>query len=1100
MLKKNAFALKKEENDNYHKITNRKMKMKRFFTLLMAIWALLSISQAVKATDYYYITGSFDPNVPWTKLDGQNMKSLGGEKYSQEYKCTTSGEYRFRFTGNDWNGTEMCPDISGFVLTDANPSYKINHYTNENDYKDNYFVVNMESGKTYTFTFNNPSGDNRTVACTVSGSTSSSEFEKLYLIGGLSDDGSWDESKNRPFTTTDGKIYKYVFDATYTSTFPKETGHYYFRVMNDALQHYRPETNDALVTTTYTKAEVGNNNMAWKFVMTKGKSYTLIFDYENKQIKYSEGGSEVVTKEIKLFNGSSELTGSNGKYSLNLSSAAAADATITLKIDGEQYGLADAKTIDAAGTTSDIAFTKEGTEALTLKAGLIYSLTVTEDGKMTVVAKKKSVADGYYLVGNFFEEDGDNINYDNKYFRFTKYKNDGKLSFDIPASLSIKAQVFYNGKCYGPVNGDEISNTKPTAEDKSVNDDLVAGENHWTFTDRGLEQTGIYTITITVDAAGTPTKWDVTYDNSKRMAYFLVNPTEDPDAVVHPSYAVVKDDRSCSNNYYGSIYLEAGQHCFVVGNIMKSSDDNIAGKPLKTTPKLYLQGNGGLDPTETVPDSERDKYTKLYPNKKEGFTYDETKTMVLEYNPSKGHDNVVTESGNHGIGGEILKAGTQITNNADDPITSVQIVGPGVVGSWDLSAAQNMSYNKILDCWEYTFKTDKGESADNKFRFIANGGWKYNWGENSMDSKEQARIHYTDETKDGHEASLDDNNEVRFTTNGSGGSEENRNGGETYGDIIFNRPAGEWTIRLFTRTEETADGGYVARHAYYITGREHTGIDLTYRAGKFIRTYSNNVAMDIIDPRVKVYEAYKYTMPDEVKNINSQGTLELRQLKYIPANMGVVLIGTVSAAEAGGYTDGQKLNFSISKRTDASAKDDKEYVDVWTKADEYKAKNEKWNNFLVPTVEAIPNLGNAMFDEADNVIYRYFGLANFFRTLYYKEHGGDKDYIGFFRYTAKGASDANKAYLSLPTRKDLKGGEYGYINYNGQLIGTKDEDNESLAKMMIVFDDEMGAVTEIKHVEATKNTDNAYYTLQGVKVLRPAKGIYIHNGKKIVFK
>lgn len=54
--------------------------------------------------------------------------------------------------------------------------------------------------------------------------------------------------------------------------------------------------------------------------------------------------------------------------------------------------------------------------------------------------------------------------------------------------------------------------------------------------------------------------------------------------------------------------------------------------------------------------------------------------------------------------------------------------------------------------------------------------------------------------------------------------------------------------------------------------------------------------------------------------------------------------------------------------------------------------------------------------------------------------------------------------------------------------------------MMIVFDDEMGAVTEIKHVEATKSTDNAYYTLQGVKVLRPAKGIYIHNGKKIVFK
>lgn len=33
-----------------------------------------------------------------------------------------------------------------------------------------------------------------------------------------------------------------------------------------------------------------------------------------------------------------------------------------------------------------------------------------------------------------------------------------------------------------------------------------------------------------------------------------------------------------------------------------------------------------------------------------------------------------------------------------------------------------------------------------------------------------------------------------------------------------------------------------------------------------------------------------------------------------------------------------------------------------------------------------------------------------------------------------------------------------------------------------------------------KSVDKAYYTLQGVKVLRPTKGIYIHGGKKIVIK
>ena len=42
---------------------------------------------------------------------------------------------------------------------------------------------------------------------------------------------------------------------------------------------------------------------------------------------------------------------------------------------------------------------------------------------------------------------------------------------------------------------------------------------------------------------------------------------------------------------------------------------------------------------------------------------------------------------------------------------------------------------------------------------------------------------------------------------------------------------------------------------------------------------------------------------------------------------------------------------------------------------------------------------------------------------------------------------------------------------------------------------EMPAVAIIK-----KSADKAYYTLQGVKVLRPTKGIYIHGGKKVVIK
>lgn len=332
----------------------------------MAVWALLSISQTVKAVDFC-IMGTFDGGNrdTWTKLDGKSMDLVGNNQYSQTYKCTKAGEYRFRFIGVGWRG-EMCPYQSLFDLTQASPNYTVT-YTDKEGMQDNYFFVNMESGKTYTFTFDNSSKDNRTVACTVGVSTSPSEFEKLYLIGGLYKD--WKDDTTRPFTTTDGKTYKYVFNADYTNTFSKESDDYYFRVKTES-DEFHPENNDALVETKFTSALSGSSNNAWKLAMTKGKSYTLIFDYETKQIKYTEGGSSVVTKVIKLFNGSSEVTGSNGKYTLDLSGETSSDANITLSIDDKSYGLATAQTISTVGTTN-VDFVANATAALTLTKGFI---------------------------------------------------------------------------------------------------------------------------------------------------------------------------------------------------------------------------------------------------------------------------------------------------------------------------------------------------------------------------------------------------------------------------------------------------------------------------------------------------------------------------------------------------------------------------------------------------------------------------------------------------------------------------------------------------------------------------------------------------------
>lgn len=948
---------------------------------------MLSISQTGKAVNCY-ITGYFVGESEWTTLDGKNMESVVNNKYSQTYQCTKSGEYRFRFAVEGWKA-QMCPDVERFDL--ANKSKKI-VYTDQNGYGSNYFYVNMENGKTYTFTFDDSDKDNRTVACTVS-------------------------------------------------------------------------------------------------------------------------GSSVVTKVIKLFNGLSEVTGSNGKYTLNLSGDTSQDATITLTIDGAKYGLATAQTISKAGTTLDIAFTTEGKNALTLKAGLIYYLSVKEDGKMKVVAKEKGIANGnYYLVGNFFTEDGNDINYDKKYFRFID-NGDGTLSFDIPTTLTVKAQVLASdGTRYGPTKNGNIGIDNPTADGKTVNGNLVEGSNCFTFTDRELTGDGIYKVTITVDETGVPTEWKVDFDKTQRMAYFMVDPKEDPDAVAHPCYTIKDDKGTTTNKFFGNVYLEANQHCFVVGNIQVFHDNTGIGL-LKTTPKLYLQGNGGLDVTtntdkDIAPGYKKWQYTNVFPNK-DGFYFPKAQSLYLEYNPSAGQQTVPDVVA--GIAGEVKPRGGEI------PITSIQIVGNGVVDSWELKDAKDMTYNKTLDCWEYSFRTVKEESADNKFRFLANKSWEINWGEESTKAEDQARTPYKDKTKQGHEASMTDPNNLGRTIKGT---EENRNGEGTFADMIFNRPAGQWTIRFYIRSVSTEGGNnYKKAYGYTITGSESNDVILTYCNGQFIRTYSNNKAMNPDNDNVKIYEVYRYDKPAEetesgkVDNIYAKGTVHLRRLNYIPANVGVVLIG-VAPADGKTYTDGDELAFSLLERTEDSGIAPNDSCTLWKNADTYIQHGDEWNNYLVPTVQAVNNLGNAYVDKSGSITYRYFGLSNYYRTKYHQSLGAadtQSDYLGFFRLTSKGKSGANRAYLSIPANAEVGNGvgaTYGYLDFNGQLLENQyheqyeGESPAKFANMAMVFDDliEGNETTGIKELETEVLNDNKYYNLQGVEVAYPVKGIYIHNGKKVIVK
>ena len=1066
--------------------------MKRFFTFLMAVWALLSISQTVKAADVtvyfqcpdgwntpvcaYAYNSNTDHASDWFSAPaGSVYYTSTGVKL---WKCTFDSKYKyviFKEPADGQNKVKQYPDDQGFVVRD-NDVYIYNQKVLTGTPLSEFV---KKSAFTYTLTgsYNTSSG------------TDLNNESASFVFDG------------------DGK-YTYTFTAA-------QTGRYCFRINTSYASGAAlcPETNASELTSTPTEVayndKEGYSNYYWTYDVTVGKKYT--FTLSENYLQATDGGyyysrklsvveeETPITKVIKLFNGFSEVTGSNGKYTLDLCGDTSQDATITLTIDGAKYGLATAQTISKAGTTLDIAFTTEGKAALTLKAGLVYSLTVTEDGKMKVVAKEKSIADGnYYLVGNFFTEDGNNINYDKKYFRFID-NGDGTLSFDIPTTLTVKAQVLASdGTRYGPTKNGNIGIDNPTADDKTVRGNLVAGSNCFTFTDRKLTGDGIYKVTIVVDETGIPTKWTVDFDKTQRMAYFMVDPTEDPDAVAHPCYTIKKADGTTDNRFFGNVYLKANQHCFVLGN-MQLSEDYVT-KLKKTTEKLFFQGNGGLDVTTNSnieAGHEKWEYTNVFPNK-EGFYFPYTQSLYLEYNPTKGESNHAVND----IAGELLPV------NGETPITSIKIVGNGVVGSWKLKDAEKMTYNKTLDCWEYSFRTENEESAENKFRFIANGSWEISWGEESKDPADQARIPYKDKTLPGHEASIPDPNNLGRTTNGS---EDDRDGTGTFGDMIFNRPAGQWTIRFYIRSVSTEGGNYFKKvYRYTITGSESNDIKLTYRTGKFIRTYSNNKPMNPDNNNVKIYEVYKYEKPAKVDDIYTQGKVYLRQLNYVPANVGVVLIGEVPAGNKI-YSDGDKLAFSLLERTEESVESGGDYRQVWTKGTEYIANKDQWNNYLVPTVTADNDLGNAKVDESGKVTYRYFGLGNYYRTNYHSSLGDadpQKDYIGFFRLTANGKSGANKAYLSIPANAEVGnavGNTYGYIDYNGQLLGNESDDGTfpvSLAKMALVFDDlvDGNEVTGIKELETENLNNDKYYNLQGIEVAHPVKGIYIHNGKKVIVK
>lgn len=826
-------------------------------------------------------------------------------------------------------------------------------------------------------------------------------------------------------------------------------------------------------------------------------------------------------------------------------------------IESDCYGSSNAwKVSYTAGEYEYLTVNVDITEGSTRRVWIEGKKISTGGSGEPVVWSATDVEPGYYLVGNFFSPynkggeynpggDGETIDYEKHvYFKFEEQK-DKSYAFSIPACLTAHAQIlavdeYDNKMVYGPGevfnlhgaknNASALPSTNEavgticgtTAAKKLVGSATIEeGENYWNLVTRNdgvTDDDGMYTFSFTLDKDGNPSDWQVKHDATRCVTYLIGNMEG---ATAQPLYDKRKsggNEGAFDNDVEASLYFDGSNSYWAIDFIVNTvTTQEILDQAKKATPdihatksvgdcsgthdKLFFLGNGGY------PYSHSDKHDKVWTNQKP-FTLHLYGIKRIQYNPTRGDNGLSAQDGSYGLSGSIrvMDGGA---NDADILIKTMSMIGDAVEGTYDAktgkwmytSTAGDMKYDANERCFSLTISTVGDKYNNSHFRFVANNDAHQNWGEtdgNISSNTGFARPTYDAADDGNHSCMADDPNDVQFRKTAREDEEGFESTTPNQKDILWNRPEGIWTVRFYPELDEK--GNDISR--YTISGTKVIKIPFTYCVGKFIRTYSNSVAMEPAKDNVKVYAAYKYEKTENAKDPQSQGTVYLRQLKYIPANMGVVLVGEVP--EGGSFSDGKKLDFSLMEAPADILVEGDNYKAVWTKADDYV--NDEWNNYLKPTVMAIDKLGNADTDADGKILHRFFGLANFHSTNYYTQYQTGDDYIGFFRLTQDGQSGANKAYLSIPANTVVDGGagaKFGYIDFNGQFLGneTDDPSNPSLAKMAIVFDDEDdgGSTTTVTEVKPnSKDGDASFYTLQGVKVSRPVKGVYIHNGKKFI--
>lgn len=744
----------------------------------------------------------------------------------------------------------------------------------------------------------------------------------------------------------------------------------------------------------------------------------------------------------------------------------------------------------------------------------------------------KKYTQGFYLAGDFFTFDTDGINYDDAVFKFQQQKDineSARSAYDvymveIPASLTAKAQLMYvneNGEKTGifgpgaaninkdtPATGQSTEWAKITANEST--NLLDKTQNYWNFSTRNesLDEysDGLYEVYIVVEKkTNEPKLWKITHIADKRVAYFISNT---PDATAMPLYDTYKlETRDTNpqfyNNFFGTVNFAADRSYYVISNYIYNNDKVDEAKdygtiphfyleriPSPTTNKLFLQGNGGLDFTGSDPNN------LICPNLaplKVGKDY--WGTRIVEYNPSRGKTNV--HGTPFGFCGDLQLRRDRAV------LTSVSLVGdaiPGTTnadGTWNYkSNAADMVYDETEQCYKARVVTNVADNGQSKFRFVGNHDFKITWFENTnTDEKEMAKHPYNspDPTVPGHTADANDPNKVDYTEKGDPTSKDYN----TW-NIIWNRPAGRWTVRLYFYTYSVGTDKPVTEYYYTITESRdmelHDVGDVVYGSldnkqnitnlggYKFMRTWSAQKAWKISD-KVDIF------VVSDIKDEGSVVRMTLTNInefvspvdRVIPANTGVILATKYDASDIRGAKFKSREDFTS-------------YNNLVIPMEQYEDRvYPKDKNRLEPILvsRVIPS------SDKDNYNY-FFGYYNAQIATGDKKYGANDYLLGF--WISKGSKPylSNSSYLPIPKKTAAT------MKY----LGTSYVDFESVgsAKKVpgVIFDfDNVGGTTGINEVvnQSTKLNDGKYYTLSGQQVEKPtAGGIYIHNGRKFVVK